>query len=64
MTAQDDSQKVTEVHMCYTLGKHITCLIICSECRLRFVFSGKQEMELFPCADVVSYFLLLLSVRE
>ena len=36
----------------------------CSKCHLRFVFSGKQEMELFPCAKVVRYFLLLLSVCD
>ena len=29
-----------------------------------FVFSGKQEIEFFPCADVMSYFMLLLSVCD
>ena len=36
----------------------------CSKCHLCFVFSGKQEMELFPCAKVVRYFLLHLSVCD
>ena len=29
-----------------------------------FVFVSKQEMESFPCADIVSYFLLLLLVHD
>ena len=44
----------------------IRCLIMCSECRLHFYsrlwFVTKQEIEFFPCADIVSYFLLLLLV--
>ena len=42
MTVQGDSKYVTEGAICYTFGKHITCLIMCSKCRLRFVFSGKM----------------------
>ena len=64
MTVQGGSQKVTEDNICFTSERHITCLIICSECLLRFVFSGKQEIEFFTSADIVSYFLLLMSVYD
>ena len=44
------------------------CLIMCSECRLhfssRFCFITKQEIWFFACVDIVSYFLLLLLVRD
>ena len=46
----------------------IRCLIMCSKCRLlfsnRLCFVNKQEIDFFPCADIVSYFLLLLLVCD
>ena len=42
MTAQGDSQLVTEVPMCYTFGKHRKC----SKCRLCFCSLLHQHMEM------------------
>ena len=47
---------------------NIRCLIMCSKYCLHFssrlCFVTKQEIEFFPCADIVSYFLLLLLVCD
>ena len=47
---------------------NLICLIMCSKCRLHFYshlcFVTKPEIELFPCTDIVSYFLLLLLLYD
>ena len=47
---------------------NIRCLIMCCKYCLHFssrlCFVTKQEIEFFPCTDIVSYFLLLLLVCD
>ena len=72
---QDMSNKINNFLLC--LSPHmlsslsiwnIRCLIMCSKYCLHFssrlCFVTKQEIEFFPCADIVSYFLLLLLVCD
>ena len=56
-------------HMLLSLSIwNLRCMIMCSKCRLHFscllYCVTKQEIEFFPRVDIVSYFLLLLSVCD
>jgi hypothetical protein len=42
----------------YSLCSHVHSLFMCSGMRT------KQEIEILPCADIVTYFLLLFSVYD
>ena len=65
----DNSLSSLFSHMLSSLSIwNIRYLIMCSECHLHFsshlCFVTKQEIEFFPCADIVSYFMLLLLVYD